>query len=344
MVTRLHRMRSFATGEEGTDRHAVSQSLRHRQDIRLHAVGLPCKHGAGAAHATLDLIEDQQQIMLIAELPYAPEKFLRRRIDTALTLDRLHDDRTGVFIDLRLYGIEIVEGCEAHTPDQRLKRCTVVVLAGHADRAHRTTVEGALHRDDLAAGPALIIVVATRDLQRALDGLRTGVREEHTVHPARRKQLLRRLDGRLIVEEIRRVQQSPVDLLLHRLVHQRVSIAEPRHRDARTEIEVRMSARIVELDALRVIKRYRKAIVGLVQYLLALRYEAVIHDISLYDGIIHKFHFFHPSSVYPPHISANALSQHPPEKSTPPFAHPANAPSQHPPARALPPRCAAPLP
>ena len=86
-----------------------------------------------------------------------------------------------------------------------------------------------------------------------------------------------------------------------------------------------MSARIVELDALRVIKRYRKTIVGLIQYLLALRYEAVIHDISLHDGIIHKFHFFHPSSVYPPHVSANALSQHPP-------------------ARALPPRCAAPLP
>ena len=75
-----------------------------------------------------------------------------------------------------------------------------------------------------------------------------------------------------------------------------------------------MSARIIELDALRMIKRHRKAIVGLIQNLLAFRHEAVIHDISLYDGIIHKFHFFHSSSIHPPCCSANALSQHPPAR------------------------------
>ena len=126
------------------------------------------------------------------------------------------------------------------------------------------------------------------------------------------------------------MQQSLVDLLLHRLIHQRVAIAESRHRDTRTEIEERMPACIIELDALCVIKRHRKTIVGLVQQLLALRHEAVIHDISLYDGIIHKFHFFHPYPItgvtsQPPRYSANALSQHPP-------------------ARALLPRCAAHLP
>ena len=147
-------------------------------------------------------------------------------------------------------------------------------------------MEGTLHRDDLTARPALIIVVATRDLQRALDCLGAGIREEYTIHFARREQFLRRLDGRLVVEQIRGVQQPPIDLLLHRLVHQCIAIAEPRHCDARTEIEVRMTARIVELDTLCVIERHRKTIVGLVQHLLSLRHEAVIHDISLYDGII----------------------------------------------------------
>jgi hypothetical protein len=65
---------------------------------------------AGAAHARLHLVEDQQDAMLVAQLRASPAGIGRHRADTALALHRL-DEHAGVSgADGRLERVMVAEG------------------------------------------------------------------------------------------------------------------------------------------------------------------------------------------------------------------------------------------
>ena len=60
-----------APADRRRDRHAVAQALAEHDDVRLQAVGLEGEQVAGAAEVRLHLVEDEDDVVLAAELPAA---------------------------------------------------------------------------------------------------------------------------------------------------------------------------------------------------------------------------------------------------------------------------------
>ncbi len=141
--------------------------------------------------------------MLVRELLEPREELLLRDEVASFSLDRLDDDRGDLFrggdgFEERL--LEMVQtldiaglGLEAHRAPVALRVVRVVDLGKHGrvafsldrlargqrSRSHRPPVEGAEERHDLLAlGPE------PRELDRGLDRLRSGVREENARRPS----------------------------------------------------------------------------------------------------------------------------------------------------------------
>ena len=58
----------FLRHHKCTYRYTAAQCLGRSHDVRLHAETLPCIHVTGTSHAALDLIQNQQDIPLIAQI------------------------------------------------------------------------------------------------------------------------------------------------------------------------------------------------------------------------------------------------------------------------------------
>ncbi len=62
-----HAFGRFRRGEARADREAAAERLGQRHHIRRHADALIGEQLAGAAHAGLHFVEDQQEAVLVAE-------------------------------------------------------------------------------------------------------------------------------------------------------------------------------------------------------------------------------------------------------------------------------------
>ena len=82
-------------GAHGADGDAVAQGLGEGHDIRYDAAFLIGEERPGAAHARLDLVEEQQAAALIRQISQSAQEARRRRADSSLALHRLDDDRGG---------------------------------------------------------------------------------------------------------------------------------------------------------------------------------------------------------------------------------------------------------
>src|SRR5437870_916696 len=71
----------------------LSERFSEQCRIRLYAEMLCSEKLAGAAEAGLYFIEDQQDAIVVAELPSRGPVIHRRYVDAALALDRFPDDR-----------------------------------------------------------------------------------------------------------------------------------------------------------------------------------------------------------------------------------------------------------
>ena len=58
-------------GQKRAHGHAVSQGLGYGHHVRLDPVALPGEHVAGPSHAALDLIQNHQQAVLVAQGAHA---------------------------------------------------------------------------------------------------------------------------------------------------------------------------------------------------------------------------------------------------------------------------------
>ena len=91
---------------------------------------------AGAAHAGLHFVEDQQQLVLVGQLAQPFEVAGRRQVDAAFALDRLDQDGAGLVVDQLGDRVEIAERGVAEARQQRLEALVILRLAGGAERAH----------------------------------------------------------------------------------------------------------------------------------------------------------------------------------------------------------------
>ena len=171
--------------EEGADRESAAERLGERHDVGLDAGTLIGEQLAGAAHAALHLVEDQQQAVLVAQRAQAAQEMVLRHAHATLALDRLDQDRGGLRADRLLHRLEIAERHLVEAFDHRAEAFEIFLLSARRERRERAAVERALEGDDaIALGLAVDRVELARGLDRAFHRLGAGIAEEDVVRKA----------------------------------------------------------------------------------------------------------------------------------------------------------------
>jgi hypothetical protein len=129
--------------------------------------------GPGAAHAALDLVEDQQRAMGVAGLAGGAQHLGIDRVDAGLALDRLDQHRRRVSVDGFDERVRVVAAHYLEARHEWREGGLLGLLGGRGQRPHRAPVKAALQHDEVAA-PA----VPARQLQRAFDRLGSRVAEK----------------------------------------------------------------------------------------------------------------------------------------------------------------------
>ena len=101
---------AFLIRHDSTDRNAAAESFCHADDVRLNAVLLIAEQASGTSDARLNLVNQKQDVLLLADLGSCLYKFLIKRKDAALALNHLHHDSAGRIINLALHVFDII-GC-----------------------------------------------------------------------------------------------------------------------------------------------------------------------------------------------------------------------------------------
>ncbi len=220
-------------------------------------------HAPGAAVAGLHLVDDEHDAVLVADPADALDEFRGRDDEAALPEHRLHHDRGHAFgRDLReeralqggerggrvgpAVGVRIGDPVDlgGKRPQAGLVRMR---LRGHRHREHRAPVEGALEDDHRRP-----LRVRTRELDRVLDRLGTGVEERRLGRAAERGELdhaLRQLDVDLVRDD-REVGVGEVcELLLRRLDQAGVRVPDVQAADAAREVDERVAVDVRERGA-----------------------------------------------------------------------------------------------
>ena len=178
-------------GEARAHREAAADALGDRRDVGRDARPFMREELAGAADAALDLVEDQEQAVLVAELAQALQRLRREDAHAALALHGLEQDRRGLGSDQLFGGVDVVEGDLVEAVGLRAEAFEIFRLAAGGDRRQRAAVERALEGDGAEAlGIAVDVVVAARRLDGALHRLGAGIGEEHLVGEGRGDQPL----------------------------------------------------------------------------------------------------------------------------------------------------------
>ena len=145
---------------------------------------------AGAAHAALDLVEDQRRAVLVAGRARGDEHLLGEHVDAGLALDRLQQHGGGVRVDRA--GERLGRRERPRESRARAARTAPAWTPGAWPTARRRCArERRCRRDDVPAGARL-----ARELDRRLVGLGAGVAEVHLAAEAERdRRSARRIAG-----------------------------------------------------------------------------------------------------------------------------------------------------
>ena len=119
----------LAARDEGRDRqHTAAERLAQHQAVRPGTLMLEREPGAGAAEAGLDLVEDQEHAIRIAQPPHAHKPARGRNDDARLALDRLDEHRDRCGRDRPLDRGEIAKGNAAKARCERSETVAIVGL------------------------------------------------------------------------------------------------------------------------------------------------------------------------------------------------------------------------
>ena len=167
--------------DEGSDGEAVAERFAHGHQVGHDAFVIRREPPAGAAEAGLDLVEDQEDAVVIAESADRRPVPMRRDHDAAVALDGFGDHRGDVaavsvevsskrFEVAKWQVIDVAEGVGVGPPHGG---------AGDVHRPAGSAVQAVVHRHDAAAAG----VQCCRE-QSALDGFGAAGGEEATAEVA----------------------------------------------------------------------------------------------------------------------------------------------------------------
>src|SRR5690606_987451 len=153
LIARRNGLRDFMRHQHGSDGNARSEALVERDQIRPHADLLAKGERAGTARARLDLIEDEDRPMPVADGAEMPVIFGGRLDDTRHALDGLQDDGSDVVV-LGERAVDrglLAEGYEGGRSETRPVWISVFLVPRDGETSERSAVKAALHGHDLPA-------------------------------------------------------------------------------------------------------------------------------------------------------------------------------------------------
>src|SRR5690606_36404787 len=147
---------------------------------------------ANAAHAELHLVKHQQKPVPIAQLPELAQKLDGNDPDATFALHRLDEYAGCLWSDRRFDSGDVPHREHIEAGHLRPEAVEVFLIPSRGNGGQRTPVERALERNEpVPLRPAGNMVIAARQLDRALHRLGTGVAEEYAVRKRCRAKPLR---------------------------------------------------------------------------------------------------------------------------------------------------------
>ena len=264
VVARAHEVGHAGARRDGAHGESVGDALGHGHDVGLDLAALVAEGGPAAIEARLHLVDDQQDVLLGAELADVAHVVVVGVPDAALALHALEHDGARRALARAAHGlaqrVDVVQGHRHKAGGHGPEALVELVLPGGGKGRERATVE-ALARGHDGVGPAqLALAPAARDLDGALVGLGAGVGEEGLPAGARGAHDVAALIGGggehggdgsgqahavLVVEVVARLPDA-VELLDDSLLHGRVGVAQARAADAAEQVDVLLARGVHE--------------------------------------------------------------------------------------------------
>ena len=231
--------------------------------IGKNTVVLKGKELAGSAHAGLNLVNQQQPVLLPAQLLQLLYIFLIQRKDTALALNQLHHDGADIVPRLGLQVLKIV-GCSiAEALGEGEEIIVEHILAGSLQGSDGPAVEGLLQGNDSGSPLAVFIeAVLSGQLDHALIGFTAAVGKEDLVHTGAAAEDLRQLCRGLIIIEIGNVTELPC-LIRHSADPAGICSTQTIDADAAGKVQVLLPFRRIEGSTLAVGNGHRETAIGI---------------------------------------------------------------------------------
>src|SRR5690606_29448538 len=135
-------------GQDRGNREAAAQALGAGEDVRHHVVVHVGEQVAGTANPSLHFVEDQQRIMLVAQLAYTFQVGLLGRTNPTFALDRLQHYGTGLVGNGRFQRRQVIERDVGDALWLGPEAIGVLRLASHAHGKEGATVEAVERRDN----------------------------------------------------------------------------------------------------------------------------------------------------------------------------------------------------
>ncbi len=239
----------FFPRQHRTQRQTASQRFGQGHDVGLHAELFVAEKLPRPPHASLHLIENQQQPALIADFAQTEHINLVRDYDSALGLNRLNENGDCLLaVDRGLHGIQIVIRHLTKSHGQRIITRADLFLAGGRQRCERTSVKRIVGRENLELATAFFESVAARELDGRFVGFGSTVTKKSPIRERMAAELPSQLRLRLDVIEIGNMQQL-LGLPLDRFDDRRVAVAKTIDRDAGKKIEIFLAIGIPNLSS-----------------------------------------------------------------------------------------------
>ena len=196
----------------------------------------------------MDLVEHQQRIVSVGELPRFGCVLGGHRVDAALALDPFDHDAGGTFRDHLFERGQVIGRDELHARNERLEILAILRLTCDRDRARGPSMKGIIERYDLVLGRIDLASMRADHLDGTLHALRAGVAEKGALQAACLGQPLRQFPLVLVIVKVGRMQQQS-RLFTHHSDHARVSITERVDADARDQIEIALPLDVIQITA-----------------------------------------------------------------------------------------------
>ncbi len=255
MHARTEHARDLGRRQHRADRKSAADPLGRREDVRNDALLHVREQRAGAPHAALDLVEDQERVVLARQPACSLQERRRARRHPAFALHRLENHRADVvaaFVAERgLERRDVVVGDVRDARRARAEALCVLRLASGRDREQRAAVERVQRRDDAQlVRPEPVVRPAPRELQRRLVRFGAGIAEEHALGERAVDETLRESQRGLVREPVADVPEL-AGLLVERADHRRMAVSECGHGDAAREIDVELAVLVPDAATLR---------------------------------------------------------------------------------------------